>query len=345
MTTHRHIILYLVVLLCLTIGTAEARTKTDVVRLDNGDTMTGEIKQMLQGLMSVKTTYLKGTVSLKWIHVEQIESDQLFEVEVSDGTKYFGSITAADADLTMKVVTINGDFLINHNEVIRIAPMDERFWERLRGDVDLGISAKRANEERQFNLSGSATYRTRKYRVTTNLNSFVSRYGENPSTERHDLGFGYRRTLGNKWFWSALSKFEQNQELGLDLRFTLGGGGGRFIIQNNRSELSWTAGVAANEEWYAGAEAPETNIEGALALEYRFFLFADRETSISIQGAALPSLSSSNRIRYSLDAKFRYEFIKDLYFAVGLVADYDSEPPTGAEGMDWNFTTSMGYTF
>ncbi len=338
-------ILGAVVMVLLAAGIGDARLKTDILSLDNGDTITCEIKQMEQGLVSVKTDYLRGTVAIKWIHVQHIETEQLFEVEAVDGSKYFGAISAADSDLTMTVVTNVGDITVAHGDVVRIAPIDETFWQRLRGDVDFGLTAKKANDEKQYNLAASMSYRTREYRVSANVSSFVSLYGENPSTARHDLSIGFRRALRGKWFWSAATKFENNQELGLDLRTTLAGGGGRFIIQNNHSELSWTAGLAGNEEWYAGAEDPKINLEGFLLLEYLYFLFGNHETSISISGIVMPSFSSSDRVRYSLDAKYRHEFVKDLYFALGLVADYDSEPPVEAERTDWNFTTSLGYSF
>jgi hypothetical protein len=333
-----------VLLLAASIG--DARTKIDVLTFDNGDTMTCEIKQMERGLVNVKTTYMKGTVAIEWIHVEQMESEQLFEVETADGTKYFGSIETSVGDLSLTVVTERGDITVAHGDVVRMAPIDESFWERLRGDVDLGLTAKKANEEKQFNLSGSLRYRTRKYQISTILNSFVSRFDEAPSTERNHIGIAYRRALRGKWFWTAYTRFENNRELGLDLRTTLAGGGGKFIIQNNRSEMSWTTGLAGNEELYTDAQDPQDNLEGFLLLEYQYFMFGDRETSISVAAAALPSFSISNRVRYSLAAKYRHELIRDLYFAVGLVADYDSNPPTQeGESADWNFTTSLGYSF
>ena len=343
--TSRVRILGAVAVVLLAAGIGDARLKTDVLSLDNGDTITCEIKQMEQGLVNVKTSYLKGTVAIEWNHVQHLESEQLFEVEAADGAKYFGSIAAADSDLTMTVVTSLGDITIAHGDVVRIGPIDESFWERLRGDVDFGLTAKKANDERQYNLSASISYRARKYRVSADVSSFVSWFGENPSTARHDLSIGFRRALRGKWFWSATTKFENNQELGLDLRTSLAGGGGRFIIQNNHSELSWTAGLAGNQERYANTEEAQNNLEGFLLLDYLYFLFGDHETSISITGIVMPSFSSSGRVRYSLDAKYRHEFIKDLYFAFGLVADYDSEPPTEAQSTDWNLTTSLGYSF
>ena len=55
-------ILVLAVPLCTTL--LEARDKTDVVRLKNGDRITGEIKELERGKLTVKTDSM-GTLSIE----------------------------------------------------------------------------------------------------------------------------------------------------------------------------------------------------------------------------------------------------------------------------------------
>ena len=46
-----------------------AREKTDVIVMKNGDRLTCEIKGLSAGVLSVKLTYVQGTVGLEWAQV------------------------------------------------------------------------------------------------------------------------------------------------------------------------------------------------------------------------------------------------------------------------------------
>jgi hypothetical protein len=328
----------------------EARPKIDKVTLDNGDRVTCEIKELSRGILSIKTNYTKGAISVEWEHVHEISSSQLFEVELEDGSKYYGAFAAASEAAKMIVMSGIETNALDLYDVIRISPLDKNFWERIDGSLDLGATAKKANHERSYNLAASAKYRARKYRVTSSLNSFLSDRSDTRPTRRSDFNVSYSRKLRERWFWATATRFERNEELDLDLRTTISGTGGRFIVQTNRTLLSWAAGLAGNREWYIGADQPNNNLEAVLSLDYQRFVFGTRETDITIAFNVLPNISTWGRVRSNLDAKIRHELFTDFYFSVGLLADYDSDPPTGSEEIspeqtDWNFTTSVGYSF
>ena len=82
-------ILVLAALVCTTL--LEARDKTDIVSLKNGDRVTGEIKELQRGKLTVKTNSM-GTVSIEWKDVIDVESPYEFSVELEDGALYFGPI-------------------------------------------------------------------------------------------------------------------------------------------------------------------------------------------------------------------------------------------------------------
>jgi hypothetical protein len=323
----------------------EARPKIDILTLENGDRITCEIKNLQRGILSIKTGYIKGTVAIEWKDVAEISSSQVFEVELSDGEKHYGAIAAASE--TAKVVVMSGvaTVALELDEVVRIAPIYEEFWDKLSGSVDLGGTAKKANSERTYNLAATANYRTKKYKLYSTVNSFLSDRTDTIATSRNDFNVTYSRLFTERWFWSTYAKIENNEELDLDLRGTLSAGGGRYVAQSNRTLLSWIAGLAGNREWYAAAEKPTDNLEVALGLNFELFVSGNRETDITVSFAILPNITNWGRVRSNLDAKLKHEFVSDLYFSIGLLADYDSEPPTEGQRTDWNFTTSLGYSF
>ena len=69
-----------------------AREKTDVVVMNNGDRLTGEIKGLDSGTLSVSFDYINGTSSVDWSKVDHLESKQLFLVKTQDGSVYTGAL-------------------------------------------------------------------------------------------------------------------------------------------------------------------------------------------------------------------------------------------------------------
>jgi hypothetical protein len=81
----------LLLALCLTSTDALATRKTDIVYLKNGDKITGEFKELVQGELKLSTAEM-GSVYIKWNGIARIESDKYIEMELLDGTRVFGQL-------------------------------------------------------------------------------------------------------------------------------------------------------------------------------------------------------------------------------------------------------------
>ena len=57
-----------------------AREKTDLVVMQSGDRLTGEIKKVSRDTLYVSVQYALGTISVEWSKVAHLESRQLFIV-------------------------------------------------------------------------------------------------------------------------------------------------------------------------------------------------------------------------------------------------------------------------
>ena len=62
-----------------------AQENTDVIVMKNGDRFTGEIKGLSGGVLSVKVSYVDGTIAVQWSQVAQLESNRLFLVHTESG--------------------------------------------------------------------------------------------------------------------------------------------------------------------------------------------------------------------------------------------------------------------
>lgn len=328
-------------------GGLHAAPKTDLVILVNGDRITGEVKELERGILSYSTDFI-GTIRIEWEKVAQLQSGQLFEVELTDGSKMYGrpKRLGDPGALALEDESDGGVRPVPLDHAIRIAALDEgRFRDRLDGYLNIGWSAAAANAQSQLSLGAGVTYRDEIRLWDVDYSSASSESDSSPSSSSQALNIVQRRFLRERWYWAGAGTYQTNDELGLDLRLLVGGGFGRYFIQTAHQELAASAGLAVSREEFADGQQQES-LEGFLAGTYDLFKFRDPEIDISTGLRVFPSFTVSGRVRTDADVTMTYEIITDFTYQLSFTRTYDSEPQSaGATESDWSVFTSLGYKF
>jgi putative salt-induced outer membrane protein YdiY len=329
-------------------GTLLAAPKTDVVVLVNGDTITGEIKSLEYNQLKLGTDHM-GTVYIEWDKIASLKSDQFLLLERTDGTRYYGQLVAAETrDSTLRVKR-NADQPLETVEmavIVRAQPIEGgAIIDRLDGYVSAGLDIAKANNRSSVDFAGGLSSRTRvrAWALDGSVNLTDDSAGD--TSERYQLQGNYRQFVRARDFYLGFTGFDRNTELDLNLRTMVGGGYGRYFVQNNHSEWLGGLGLAYSHENYTGGETFDS-VEGVLTTSFKIFRYDFPETDIGGTLTLLPSLTKSGRYRTEGDLRARYEFVDDLYFELKLYGSYDSEPPLAdTEQSDYGITTSLGYSF
>jgi hypothetical protein len=132
-----------------------AREKTDVIVMKNGDRITGEIKGLSAGVLSLKLSYAQGTVAVEWSQVAQLESNQLFVVKAQDGTVYTGKLSSAATSgkgpTIIQIVSVaEKEVEISQSQLINLDQTAESFRHRFNGAISTGILYTKGNETTQY---------------------------------------------------------------------------------------------------------------------------------------------------------------------------------------------------
>ena len=106
---------------------AASHPKDDIVKLDKGDRFYGEIKKVTQGTLTLKTASA-GTLSVKWSHVVRLVSTFQYQVQVTSGERYFGSLAEPDEEGHLKVVGSAGTHSLPLGDVFWLGPIERGFW-------------------------------------------------------------------------------------------------------------------------------------------------------------------------------------------------------------------------
>jgi hypothetical protein len=340
---------YMIVLSCLTAPAYAA--KTDIVVLLNGNAVTGEVKGLEFGSLRYSTDSM-GTVSIDWEDVVTVTSNQALQIELVDGTRYFGSLLAPDDRYEVRIDTPSGEVVFQAQEIVRITPIEtaDKFWQRLDGSFSFGFKTEKSSQLTTSDVAADVSYRARQYLVGLKLSSSVTdqpssdALGGTESKARQNIETNYQRFRPNRWFTDWYTRWERSDEQGISGRSSIGGALGRYIVQTNKNQFSITAGVQGARSSFLGEDESTTEAEGRVEFRYlRRNLIP--ESSLTFTSKLYPLIDDLSQYRSETTLSFKREFIADLFFTLSMDYSYLSDPPTGGASEDYTVTTSLGYSF
>ncbi len=339
------LLLETLVICILAIPFLQGRGKLDVIHLKNGDTITGEIKRLERGILTVSTDFM-GTIGIEWRGVLRLTSPQTFDVDTGAGVRFGVVFTESGQDGVIKVSRTAQDVqTLERIDIVGIRSLDKNFWDRSEYRVDFGFDVTRANRNSTLNLISEVNYQTEKATTKATYSSFFTRQQELDTQTRNDLVVTHARRFRERWFGVGLVQYQQNEELGLEFRSLAGGGLGRYLKQSNHWILKATGGMALGRERFRDTEG-QVNVEGMGALSLDFFRFEGNERDISTQVVFWPNFSDFGRIRIDVTSGIRYEIFKNLSLGFSLWNNYDSRPANeNAEKNDFGLVSTIGYKF
>jgi len=321
---------------------ALAHPKTDIVRLYNGDRITGEIKELDGGILKLSTDSM-GTISIEWQEIAEVESEYYYEFKLSNGARHFGSIQKSARPGQLSVIELGSEKKVEWLDLVRMRPIESNVIDRIDAYFSAGYSYTRANSLTQTSIQGNIGYENEKSR--NNLDgrmNFSDSDNNSSSSSKVDLN----RAVWTKYpgiFRATFGSYEQNDELDLNYRVGAGLGLGRFFIDTYENRLAGTVGLQIITEDNKSAGTDE-NLELYLSSRYEAWRFNTPELRLDFGLNLYPSITESGRMRGSSDLNLRWELFEDLFFDITAYGSYDSSAQ-GDNGVDYGLTTGLGYDF
>jgi putative salt-induced outer membrane protein YdiY len=323
------------------VGVAYAAQIQDVVVTITGDRLVGEIIRVDKDVLTFSTGYSDADFKIEWDKVASIESSRQFLVETFDGKRLSGSLKP---DPTAKATVQVAGTSVALADVSLVQPFERRFWSRFESGLDFGYSMTRTNSATQLSLGSNLSYRDAHYYDVLFANVFRSSQEDVPDTQRWDIGNDFRRFLGGRWYVNTTQDFLNSEEQGLDLRTTIGGGGGRYLLRSASQHLAVGGGIAWTNEQYTDAASPSKDSAEAY-LSTEFMTEKIKITDIITRFTYYPSLTIDDRYRLAYRFDLDFNLPGDWYFRVGFFDNYDSKPPEGFSKNDYGWSNAFGFKF
>jgi putative salt-induced outer membrane protein YdiY len=229
-------------------------------------------------------------------------------------------------------------------DVSSMDPFEKSFLSRFDAGFDFGFSMTQANDAKQVTFGGNLLYRDRKIVDSMLANVFTSTQSNAPDTKRWDFGNDFRYLFGDKWYANTTQDFTMSDEQALDLRTTLGGGGGRYLLRSSSQYLGVGGGLAWTKENYQDPLiATKDSAEAYVGTE--FMTEKLKVTDLVTRFTYYPSLTIDDRYRINFRFDLDFNLPGDWYFRSGLFDNFDSQPPAGLSKNDFGWSNSFGLKF
>lgn len=328
-----------------------ARENTDVVVMENGDRLTGEVKALDGGVLYVSLPYVIQTLSLNWSKVVRLESRQLLIVKTEDGTVYEGVLNSSEtASRPIKIEiseTPEKKAVISSTQVVNVSETSEKFLQRFTGGVSVGTIYTKANQTTQYSLTGLAAYPRQRWGAQAGILSNLSSASGTTASTRNQLTFsGYHLMRWNNYFYDGFNGFLQSTEQGITHQNSIGGGIGRYLKNTNSTLISVTGGAAWQTTNYDQGVVPiaTQNVATAVILG-KVELFRFNKTTLDLSASLFPALSEPGRLYSSTNASYYLKIVSGLSWNVSFYGNWDNEPPRNLPGSDYGTTLGLSWTF
>ncbi len=321
------------------------QAKQDTIILYKNEVITGEIKEMRLGMLTIDTKNI-GIIDIKVSKIQSINTvTDTFRIETADQMVYYAALRPAHKDGFVYITSPHYVRLIAINHINLMTPVEESFGNGLQGNVSAGFSYTRSSRIGQLNTSANIYYTTK--RIITNLNGSTNASIDTSTfkLDRADIGLSgyYSLQHNSKWYLIGQLDYQRNLQLSIARRYQETLGGGRKFVLAPSSQLMGILGVSLNQE-LSTSGSNDLLVEIPLGFVFNFFKFSSPNMQITSENIFYTSLSQKGRVRYDMNTSIAWELISNFDLSWTFYYSYDRKPPDPDAGKD-DYGTVVGLTY
>jgi putative salt-induced outer membrane protein YdiY len=317
----------------------------DEVVLKNGDKLTGTVKSLADGKLTINTPEA-GDVTVDDTQISTFSTDNPIALQLSDGTMTTSKVAASgDGEVAIGNALIgNQKLAIASIDTINAPPAD---WGGelkfgallLRGNtysdsVNFGLDLSRTTKQDKISFDAEYLYGRSKDH-TTGVETTVA------NTWKGDLKYDYNFTP--KLYGFAQAQASGDQLAFYDLRFVPSAGVGYRLV--NKPDFTFTpeGGIAWVYQHFTNG-TPEKH-DFSLVLAYHLTKKFNEMVSLFHNFDYYPSVENGSNYLLDADLGIRADMTKHFFTEFKFAWGYDSTPAIGSSKNDLRYELNVGYKF
>jgi putative salt-induced outer membrane protein YdiY len=315
--------------------------QADSVMLENGDRLSGTLISLDSGTLVLKTPYA-GTVKLPWSKVTRIESDAPIRLRLKDQREYDGRLVMQDGRLAIALTGLKTTTPLPLDTIVAINPPRNPDKTVLSGHLSAGGNLSRGNtSSTSLHFAGEVITRNPQQQITLGGEVNEAEQDGVNTASNWRVGLKYDHFLSTTRYLYVNTGFARDKRADLDLRSTLGAGGGTYLIDNGPHKLSVEGGLSLVYENYGNA-ADENFPSARLAARYDRALLNDRLVLFHTSEILL-NLDNTEDLLYLARTGVRLPVSQKLSLTLQANLDYDTLPAAGKESTDTAVIMGVDY--
>jgi len=314
--------------------------QNDSIKLRNNDVLVGEIKTLNKSILTFKTSYSDKDFKIDFDDVVSINTNELFVIHLVDRDQITGNMKPISKD-SVRIIDKNGaSYTMAMRKIIQLEGVDEKFWSRFSGALDIGLNLAKTNNNRQLTIAGYLNYASDTWNTKFDYNTLYSKQDNTERIERKTMSLVVQRYI-KQWYVSGSVSYLQSSEQGIRNRITPALGTGAYVIVTPK--LWWIAGIGItyNIEDFIDQQLNKQSTELQLLTQFEMFNFDD--LSFATKVVAYPSLSEKGRFRTDYNFVLKYDLPLDFYIKAEFTLNYDNQPAIEGNFTDYVFSSGFGW--
>jgi len=312
----------------------------DSLKLKNNDIIVGELKSMVNGIITMKTSYSDKDFRIEYINIKEIYLDQSFLINLVNKSHYLGKAKTISPGI-VEIITDGMSFETKIENIVQLKAIDTNFWSRFTGTIDLGFNITKSNNFNQFSLGSNLKYESEIWNFSASFSSLLTNQDNVDEIKRTEWKIDAQRFIYKEWYAIVDVSFLSNTEQALKGRVSTLGGIGKYVVRTNRLYLGVRIGVNYNIETYFDETLDKKSTEANLAANFNMFEFGD--FNLTTDFTAYPSLSESGRFRLDYNLALKYDLPWDFYIKMDFALNYDNQPAIEGNDFDYIFNSGFGW--
>ncbi len=357
-------------LLAAWLGLVGPLAQADTLELADGSRLAGTVLRMDSAVVVIRTQFA-GELTISRDSVVGLSTEQPMVAQLPDGSRLVGRLRhnpktgrqSVQTELVGDVPVVSSNLagvwrpgqrspeeqavqVAHEQEVAALKARHREPSDLWSGSVAAGFTGSDGNTNKHSMHGKLETKRETDFdRLTLGLRG-RSASNEGAQTEAEVIGTaGLERDFSGPWFAFGETGFERDRFEGIDLRATLTGGLGRFVIREKNHEWKLRSGVGYRFE---APREGDNQGEFIVSLGYDYWIRLLNGTRVGHKLTYLPTIEQPGT-DYRIESEFgvRHPLAGDggLDIGFGLLHQYDALPPEGVKQLDTQYNVSIGYTF
>ena len=330
-----------------------APTPLDVVTLKDGSVLYGEIIEMSDGVLYIKTTAAADNlVKIKWANVEKLAINHPIPFHLKEGSVLIGTATGGpNGIINVQTGPLKGTIEIPIDSITALDPLIQPPV-IYKGTLTGGYTQATGNSHlRNANLLGDFVARSEQFRLTIN-GRYVYGDQDNTLTARNARGtIKMDFFVTKRFFWFASAYFEQDTFQDLKLRTALASGPGYQFIEKGDYESRWVKDLTLyaetgpsyfNEDFRTAPD--DSSFRARWAVRLNWPMLDDRMAFYHFQ-EIYPSLENIKNYYMTMDNGVRFKIFGGFVSGIQVTTRYNSAPAQGTGTTDNLYLVTLGYNF